>query len=128
MADGCMIHKGNVASRTTGTLHPLTETAWNNILEAAESRKRTTNYDSSTYKPVIDCLPAHKHNDAYYHPSCYKNFTAVRKTSTQLPLEAAASSCPNTPLTLRSNTESLESSQTGVLEKRAFGAKMPVVK
>ena len=122
MADGCIIHKGDVASRTSGTLHLLTETAWTKILEAAESRKRTTNYFSASYKPVIDCLPAHKPTEAYYHSSCYKNFTAVRKTSTstQLPLETAASSCPSTPLTLRSNTERLKTSRSGVLEKKCI--------
>lgn len=82
MADGCMIHKGDTATRTTGTLHALTETTWIRIREAAESRKSTTNYDSSSYKPVIDCLPAHKPKEAYYHSTCYKNFTAVRKTPT----------------------------------------------
>ena len=80
----CIIHLKsgiNLTKKKTQNVLPFNATSWAKIQESVNRRRQRPNFHASVTQNQTQDLPENSTERDGYHPSCYKNFTAVPVTS-----------------------------------------------
>ena len=113
----CIIHRKD--SSVVDEILPVTDKVWNRIKVVSEAHKTSSNYETSVWKEVIEKLPLERPENSGYHSKCFQLLTALPKSklyynSDPIP---CGSSQAKSATTLRSKSNKISKSDTGVLEK-----------